>query len=92
MLGADVMVVSAGVQREPVLSRSEVPDTNVKVIDGTVDVIMQYATVARPAVSPPSCWMVTAMIEAISHGRNCLLPCVVLLEGEFGEHDVACLA
>ena len=32
---------------------------------------------------------VAAMVDAISHHRNRLLPCVTILEGEYGEHDVA---
>lgn len=32
---------------------------------------------------------VAAMVDAISHHRNRLLPCVVLLAGEYGERDVA---
>jgi len=32
---------------------------------------------------------VAAMVDAISHHRNRLLPCVAILEGEYGEQDVA---
>lgn len=32
---------------------------------------------------------VAAMIDAISHHRNRLLPCVAILEGEYGETDIA---
>ncbi|MCB1790965.1 MAG: malate dehydrogenase [Gammaproteobacteria bacterium] len=32
---------------------------------------------------------VAAMVDAISHHRNRLLPCVALLDGEYGERDVA---
>ncbi|MCB1803004.1 MAG: malate dehydrogenase [Gammaproteobacteria bacterium] len=32
---------------------------------------------------------VAAMVDAISHHRNRLLPCVALLNGEYGERDVA---
>ena len=32
---------------------------------------------------------VAAMIDAISHHRNRLLPCVAILQGEYGEDDVA---
>jgi malate dehydrogenase len=32
---------------------------------------------------------VAAMVDAISHDRRRLLPCVAMLEGEYGEHDVA---
>lgn len=32
---------------------------------------------------------VAAMVDAISHHRNRLLPCVAILEGEYGEEDVA---
>ena len=32
---------------------------------------------------------VAAMIDAISHHRNRLLPCVAILQGEYGEHDLA---
>ena len=43
MLGADVVVITAGVARKPGMSRSDVLDTNVKVIDGIVDDVLQYA-------------------------------------------------
>ena len=32
---------------------------------------------------------VAAMVDAISHNRRRLLPCVAVLEGEFGESDIA---
>lgn len=32
---------------------------------------------------------VAAMVDAISHNRRRLLPCVAMLEGEYGEHDLA---
>ncbi|MCP5413759.1 MAG: malate dehydrogenase [Chromatiaceae bacterium] len=32
---------------------------------------------------------VAAMIDAISHHRNRLLPCVAILQGEYGEDDIA---
>ena len=32
---------------------------------------------------------VAAMVDAVSHHRNRLLPCVALLDGEYGERDVA---
>lgn len=32
---------------------------------------------------------VAAMVDAISHHRNRLLPCVAILQGEYGEHDIA---
>lgn len=43
MKDADVVVVTAGVPRKPGMSRSDVLDTNVKVIDGIVGDIMKYA-------------------------------------------------
>jgi len=32
---------------------------------------------------------VAAMVGAISHNRNRLLPCVCVLDGEYGEKDIA---
>ena len=32
---------------------------------------------------------VAAMIDAISHHRNRLMPCNAILEGEYGEADIA---
>ena len=32
---------------------------------------------------------VAAMVDAISHHRNRLLPCVAILQGEYGEDDIA---
>ena len=197
MQGAEVIVVTAGVARKPGMSRSDVLDTNVKVIDGIVADIMQHAPeaivimVTNPVdvltyrVAQLTGWprqrvlgqagvldasrmaafiaietgfstrdittivlgghgdsmvpvpryctvngvpvshfigakrldeivqrtrdggaeilalrknssaydapgaSVAAMIDAISHHRNRLLPCVALLEGEYGEQDVA---
>ena len=43
MQDADVVVITAGVPRKPGMSRSDVLDTNVKVIDGIVADIMRYA-------------------------------------------------
>jgi len=43
MSGAEVVVVTAGVPRKPGMSRSDVLETNVKVIDGIVDDIVKYA-------------------------------------------------
>jgi len=41
--GAEVVVVTAGVARKPGMSRSDVLEVNVRVIDGIVDDILQYA-------------------------------------------------
>jgi malate dehydrogenase len=43
MAGADLVVVTAGVPRKPGMSRSDVLDTNVKVIDGIIDDILVHA-------------------------------------------------
>lgn len=43
MAGAEVVVVTAGVARKPGMSRSDVLEVNVRVIDGVVDDILQYA-------------------------------------------------
>jgi malate dehydrogenase len=43
MQGAEVVVITAGVPRKPGMSRSDVLDTNVQVIDGIVADIMRYA-------------------------------------------------
>lgn len=43
MQDAEVVVITAGVPRKPGMSRSDVLDTNVKVIDGIVDEVMRYA-------------------------------------------------
>jgi len=43
MSGADVVVITAGVPRKPGMSRSDVLETNVKVIDGIVDDVLNYA-------------------------------------------------
>ncbi len=43
MAGSDVVVITAGVPRKPGMSRSDVLDTNLKVIDTIVDDVMQYA-------------------------------------------------
>ncbi len=43
MAGADLVVVTAGVPRKPGMSRSDVLDTNVRVIDGIIDDILVHA-------------------------------------------------
>ena len=43
MADAEVVVITAGVPRKPGMSRSDVLEINVKVIDGIVDDIMRYA-------------------------------------------------
>lgn len=43
MAGAEVVVITAGVPRKPGMSRSDVLDINVKVIDGIVDDVVRYA-------------------------------------------------
>lgn len=43
MQDADVVVITAGVARKPGMSRSDVLDTNVQVIDGIVADILKYA-------------------------------------------------
>jgi len=43
MQGADVIVITAGVPRKPGMSRSDVLDTNVAVIDGIIDDMLRYA-------------------------------------------------
>ncbi len=50
MAGAEVVVVTAGVPRKPGMSRSDVLDINVKVIDGIVDDILRHAPM------PSSSW------------------------------------
>ena len=41
--GADLVVITAGIPRKPGMSRSDVLDTNVAIIDGIVDDILRYA-------------------------------------------------
>ncbi len=43
VVGADVVVITAGVPRKPGMSRSDVLDTNLKVIDSVVQHTIQYA-------------------------------------------------
>ncbi len=43
MQGAEVIVITAGVPRKPGMSRSDVLDTNVAVIDGIIEDMMRYA-------------------------------------------------
>lgn len=43
MADAEVVVITAGVPRKPGMSRSDVLEVNVKVIDGVTDDIMRYA-------------------------------------------------
>lgn len=43
MAGAEVVVITAGIPRKPGMSRSDVLDTNVKILDGILDNVMQYA-------------------------------------------------
>ncbi len=41
--GADLIVVTAGLPRKPGMSRSDVLDANVKIIDGILDNVLEYA-------------------------------------------------
>jgi malate dehydrogenase len=43
MQDSDLIVITAGIPRKPGMSRSDVLDTNIKIIDGILDNIMQYA-------------------------------------------------
>ncbi len=43
MADAELVVITAGVARKPGMSRSDVLDVNVRVIDGIVDDVLQYA-------------------------------------------------
>ena len=43
MAGADLVVITAGIPRKPGMSRSDVLETNVAIIDGIVDDVLQYA-------------------------------------------------
>lgn len=43
MAGSELVVITAGVPRKPGMSRSDVLDTNVQVIDGIVDDMLKYA-------------------------------------------------
>ncbi len=43
MAGADLVVITAGVPRKPGMSRSDVLEVNVKVIDGIVDDVLRHA-------------------------------------------------
>jgi malate dehydrogenase len=43
MAGADIVIVTAGIPRKPGMSRSDVLDTNVKIIDSIVDDVLRYA-------------------------------------------------
>lgn len=43
MAGAELIVITAGIPRKPGMSRSDVLETNVKIIDGIVDDALQHA-------------------------------------------------
>ncbi len=43
MAGSDMVVITAGVPRKPGMSRSDVLDTNLAVINGIVDAVLRYA-------------------------------------------------
>ncbi len=43
LAGADLVVITAGIPRKPGMSRSDVLDTNVSIIDGIIDDILEYA-------------------------------------------------
>jgi len=46
MAGSDMVVITAGIPRKPGMSRSDVLDTNLKVIHGIVDVLLEVAPTA----------------------------------------------
>ncbi len=43
MAGANLVIVTAGIPRKPGMSRSDVLDTNVRILDGIVDDVLRYA-------------------------------------------------
>ncbi|HHJ19341.1 MAG TPA: malate dehydrogenase [Gammaproteobacteria bacterium] len=43
MMGSDLVIVTAGIARKPGMSRSDVLETNVKILDSIVDQVMRYA-------------------------------------------------
>ncbi|HHH13520.1 MAG TPA: malate dehydrogenase, partial [Thiolapillus brandeum] len=47
MAGAGLVVITAGVPRKPGMSRSDVLETNVAIIDGILDDVMRHAPDAR---------------------------------------------
>jgi len=47
MAGAELVVITAGVPRKPGMSRSDVLETNVAIIDGILDDVMRHAPDAR---------------------------------------------
>ena len=46
MAGSDLVVITAGIPRKPGMSRSDVLDTNLAVVNGIVDVLLQTAPAA----------------------------------------------
>jgi malate dehydrogenase len=47
MEGAELVVITAGVPRKPGMSRTDVLDTNVRIIDGVVEDVLRYAPAAK---------------------------------------------
>jgi len=43
MQGSDLVIITAGIPRKPGMSRSDVLETNVKILDGILDNILRYA-------------------------------------------------
>jgi malate dehydrogenase len=43
MRGSDMVIVTAGIPRKPGMSRSDVLETNTRILDGIVDDVMRYA-------------------------------------------------
>lgn len=44
MQGSDMVIITAGIPRKPGMSRSDVLDTNIKILNGIVDDILEYAS------------------------------------------------
>lgn len=60
MAGSDMVVITAGVPRKPGMSRSDVLDINLKVIDGIVDVMLKVAPYAM-------CLMVSNPVDVLTY-------------------------
>ena len=43
MQGSDIVIITAGIPRKPGMSRSDVLDTNIKILNGIVDDVLKYA-------------------------------------------------
>src|SRR5438094_953404 len=75
--GSDVVVVTAGLPRQPGMSRDDLVTTNEKIVGSVVEQVGTSAWYAPGAA-------VAQMVDAVLLDEHRVLPCTAYLDGEYG--------